>query len=141
MTRAVGWRERLGEFVCHRCGNCCKGEGMVWLRRDDIHRIADHLGLGIREFLRTHTRLVDGRIALLDRAGPEMPCIFYEEGLGCRIQTVKPRQCIDFPTRWHDEDSILFCKGLQALESLLRQSSLGCGGRAAGEGETASARE
>jgi uncharacterized protein len=111
----MGWEERLREFVCHRCGNCCRGDGYVWLTQADIRRIAEHLGLTREEFLKTHTRMAEGKIALLDKPGPDMWCMFYEPGLGCRVNAVKPWQCIGFPTKWHDEDSIDFCKGLQIL--------------------------
>lgn len=113
---AVPWRDRLHEFVCHRCGNCCRGEGYVWLTRADIRRIAAHLELTAEQFLRTHTRRVDGHIALLDRPLPDKPCIFYEPGQGCLIHAVKPKQCVNFPVKWCEEDAITYCRGLQRLE-------------------------
>jgi Fe-S-cluster containining protein len=112
----MSWLDRLHEFVCHRCGNCCKGEGFVWLSREDIRRIAAHLGLGQEDFVKRYTRMAEGRLALIDHAIPETACVFYEEGLGCAIHAVKPKQCADFPIRWREEDAITYCKGLQALD-------------------------
>ena len=78
---------RISEFVCLRCGNCCRGDGCVWLSRDDVTRIARHLGLKRGEFLRRFTRRVEDRLALTDQPGPERACVFYEEGVGCAIHS------------------------------------------------------
>jgi len=109
------WRDKLDQFVCHRCGNCCKGDGYVWLTEDDIEGLSRHLGLPRRRFMKLYTLLADGEYALTSRPLPDKPCIFYEEGLGCTVHDTKPEQCVDFPRKWTDEHSLSYCKGLQAL--------------------------
>lgn len=111
----MSWRDHLDEFACRRCTNCCKGEGYVWLTPRDIARLTSHLGLAREEFMKKYTRTSDGEIALLDRSGPEKPCIFLDVSGECRVNPVKPQQCLDFPSRWQDEESMRHCRGLQAL--------------------------
>lgn len=111
----MSWKDHLDEFVCHRCGQCCKGGGYVWLTGRDIRRIAGHLNMTEREFVRRYTRRSQGKLALIDHQIPAKARIFYEEGAGCRIHTVKPRQCVDFPFRWRGEDAVSYCRGLQIL--------------------------
>ena len=120
----MSWRDHLHEFVCHRCGNCCKGGGRVCLNRHDIRRIAEHLGMSQVDFLRANTRRSDRRTILLDQPGPERACIFYGgDDVGCRINAVKPRQCADYPVRWRNDDSIHDCEGLRALAARVESRS------------------
>lgn len=110
-------RVDFSKFECHRCGNCCTGDGDVTLTRPDIHRISDFLKMSEFDFLQTYTRKADGRSILIDQPGPEMACIFLiREGEGgCRIHPVKPKQCVDFPRKWREEESWQTCAGLRAL--------------------------
>ena len=50
-------------------------------------------------FIQSFARLRPNRdgLALIDQ--PDGACIFLEGG-GCKIQQVKPRQCIGFPNDW-----------------------------------------
>lgn len=61
--------------------------------------MADHLGLTEREFVQRFTRLRPDRkgLALKDKENGE--CLFLD-GDNCRVQSVKPQQCRDFPNLW-----------------------------------------
>ena len=114
------------EFECHRCGNCCKGEGAVAVDAARARRMADHLGVEVEDFLKEYTLPVaPGLWWLLDQPNEERWCVFLEqdeEGLyACRVNEVKPEQCRDFPKVWRNEDSFRTCAGLKALMEKLRK--------------------
>lgn len=85
---------------CQRCAACCRWPGWVRVSAEEIARIAAFLGLSEREFIARHTRLHPDRrgLALLEQANGE--CEFLD-GRDCRIQSVKPQQCRDFPNVWN----------------------------------------
>jgi uncharacterized protein len=89
------------EYVCQRCGACCRWEGQVKVTRREIAAIAAFLGIPEAEFIQNRTRLRYDRrgLALLEK--PNGECEFLE-GNRCRIQSVKPKQCRDFPNLWRD---------------------------------------
>lgn len=90
----------MKHFLCQRCTNCCRWPGFVKVGSDDISAISAHLGMEERDFVEKFTRLRPSRdgLALIDQ--PDGACIFLE-GRDCRIQAVKPRQCIGFPNTWN----------------------------------------
>ena len=108
------------EFACHRCGNCCRGDGYVELSEDDIARGARALGIGTREFEARYCRRDEdvGAIILLDQGDELKSCIFLNPDVTCRIHERKPRQCIDFPFGWRPRDVLTYCDGMRALEGL-----------------------
>lgn len=116
-----GWPYKE-EFQCHRCGNCCRGDGFVDLTPDDILRASRLLGLTGEEFIETYCRRDGELIILLDQGDELESCIFLtedEEGLaGCRIHEAKPSQCAGFPFRWRPRNILKFCDGMRALEGL-----------------------
>ena len=82
-------------FHCARCGRCCTGDpGYVWLRPEEIPRIAHFLRVSEDEFLATCCRKVFVRISLLEH--PNGDCVFFSPA-GCRIYPVRPVQCKSFP--------------------------------------------
>lgn len=122
-------------FACHRCGNCCKGDGLVRLKVREADRIADALGLTRRQFVKEYcVRIDDKTWALKDRLVPsptrpgrrERWCVFLELGAdglyGCRINGAKPKQCGEFPMKWRNADSLTTCAGLRALVAATRRS-------------------
>lgn len=115
-----GWPYK-DEFVCHRCGNCCRGDGFVELTESDIARAARQLGITEAEFARDFCiHGADGYI-LKDQDDEARSCIFLteENGLfGCRIHPAKPEQCTGFPFTWRPRNAINYCQGLRALEGL-----------------------
>ena len=62
--------------------------------------MASFLDLPEDQFIQTYTRVRSDRhgLALADKDNDE--CIFLE-GDNCRIQSVKPRQCREFPNLWN----------------------------------------
>ena len=86
-------------FECTQCGNCCSGApGYVWVTRQEIRQIAEHLGrddgwLTERELRRVGfryslTELADGDCIFLDRRGGKTTCL---------IHPVRPTQCRNWP--------------------------------------------
>ena len=97
-------------FKCLRCGNCCRQPGEVRLAEGEPEAIATALELDVMTFTERHTRLREDRcgLALLEHA--DGTCIFLEDSPAvCRVETAKPRQCRDFPTRWRYADMTAVC--------------------------------
>ena len=120
MARRPGWPYK-DDFRCHRCGNCCRGDGYVELTDSDIDRAADYLSMVREDFLRDYCLEYADEIRLKDQQDEEQSCIFLteENGLfGCRIHEAKPSQCAGFPFKWRPRGAVKFCEGLRALEGL-----------------------
>ncbi|MDD2756728.1 MAG: YkgJ family cysteine cluster protein [Methanothrix sp.] len=86
--------------VCERCGRCCLEEKGIAVSIDDCRRIARHLGLSLKRFMRDYTRPHDllgeqvGSARMLGKKEGE-PCPFFDNSLpGCRIHPVKPQVCV-----------------------------------------------
>ncbi|MCL5268973.1 MAG: YkgJ family cysteine cluster protein [bacterium] len=120
------------EFECTRCGQCCKGDGVVRINLDQAQRMAAALGMDKRRFLKAHAIRAGLREWWLkDKlqypgglTGPEEKwCIFLEVGEDrryfCRVNDVKPQQCRDFPAKWQNGDSLFTCMGLRRLRKKL----------------------
>jgi len=109
----------LEEFRCHRCGNCCKGDGIVNMLDADILAAARLLAISTDAFLRQYTTESEwGERWLVDNfVEEERWCVFLErdeQGLfGCRLQHAKPQQCKDFPYKWRSRDAFNWCEGLR----------------------------
>jgi Fe-S-cluster containining protein len=86
-------------FDCQRCANCCRWPGDVIIDDAEVDAIARFLGISVREFVHSHTRLRANRAGLSLDEKPNGECIFLD-GIDCRIQPVKPRQCREFPNKW-----------------------------------------
>lgn len=65
----------------------------MWIRIEDIYRIAEFLGMPDRDFIRQYVRKVGERYSLIEL--PNGNCVFYENG--CTIYPVRPAQCRTFP--------------------------------------------
>jgi Fe-S-cluster containining protein len=65
----------------------------------EISAAAKLLDLPDQKFIETHMRLRQDRRGLALRENPDGSCIFLKDGC-CRIQTAKPVQCREFPSRW-----------------------------------------
>lgn len=65
-----------------------------------IARLASFLGMTEFDFVQKFTRLRPDRrgLSLIEKPGGD--CIFLD-GTDCRVQTVKPQQCRDFPNTWN----------------------------------------
>lgn len=109
----------VSEFVCARCGNCCRGEGIVRATLAECRTIAAFLQMELDEFLARYTREPEdeedrrcGVRWFVDKPGPDRECVFLENNL-CRIHPVKPQRCRTFPLAWRTPDILEYCVGMQ----------------------------
>jgi Fe-S-cluster containining protein len=86
--------------VCERCGRCCLEEKGIAVSIDDCRRIARHLDMSLKSFMRDYTRPHElkgelvGSARMLGKKEGE-PCPFFDCSLpGCRIHSVKPQVCV-----------------------------------------------
>jgi Fe-S-cluster containining protein len=90
------WYEGGLRFRCTRCGNCCTGAaGYVWVDDEEIGDIAEFRGEKPAEVEGLYTRPVGRRRSLREKVNGD--CVFFDQGLGCRIYPVRPRQCRTWP--------------------------------------------
>jgi hypothetical protein len=92
----------MNNFECKRCGKCCKWPGYVRLLTGEAEKIADFLGLELHAFTAEYTVVTADRnnLSLTEKA--DGSCIFFEDNPpGCAINSVKPKQCRDFPHHWN----------------------------------------
>lgn len=94
------WYEGGLRFECTGCGACCTGEpGYVWVTREEVRRIAEHLGRNDDRLPPHMIRRVGLRYSLTER--PNGDCVFLEPRRkgqrGCRIYPVRPLQCRTWP--------------------------------------------
>ncbi|MGV3772278.1 MAG: YkgJ family cysteine cluster protein [Verrucomicrobiales bacterium] len=87
-------------YECQRCTACCRWPGQVRLTDEEITRIAEFKQVSEHAFIQQYTRLNKDKtgLALMDKKNGE--CIFLENE-SCAIQSVKPRQCREFPNLWN----------------------------------------
>lgn len=82
------------QFTCQRCGRCCTGgSGTVGVEPDEVAAIARFLTMPEGSFVARYCRLVDGRLALKEKANGD--CILHDGG--CTVYPVRPAQCRTFP--------------------------------------------
>ncbi len=111
-------KKNLENFVCRRCGFCCSISGFVFLREGEAERIAEFLGMDIYDFTEKYTILVNGHRELSLTEQKNGRCIFLEDDNTCRIQSVKPTQCVGFPYLWSDKDLEKGCAGFKAMNGM-----------------------
>ncbi len=100
-------------FTCIRCGNCCRVNGYVRLTNSDIEKISNYLKLDIFSFTNDYTKLTNDRLNLSLIEKNKNDCIFLEGDMTCKINPVKPKQCIDFPKKWNFDGFEQICSGLK----------------------------
>lgn len=98
------WYAEGLRFECTQCGNCCTGPpGYVWFDEAEGRRIAEHLGLTERVFLRRYAHKVNGRWSLAEHlTGHGYDCIFLDRASSpgralCTIYRERPVQCRTWP--------------------------------------------
>lgn len=96
----------MSSFICKICGNCCKGEGSVFLYPDDIKRISEHLNLSNQETVNKYAEYV--MLEIIEDTGSYMympylvlkksddKCLFLKSNR-CEINKFKPFQCMHTP--------------------------------------------
>ena len=113
------WPYEVEPFQCHRCGNCCRGDGYVLMTADDVTRAAAHLGLDEAafraEFCRTQA---GGSVHLVDQGDALRSCVFLSADNLCRVHEAKPEQCQGFPMKWRPGNVLEICAGLRAAAGL-----------------------
>ena len=82
-------------FECQAgCIRCCEQKGFVYVTREDIARLAEHLEITCAEFTR---RYLCGTAPLLRFRKPrDKQCPFLLAD-GCSVHAIKPFQCSSFP--------------------------------------------
>ncbi len=107
--------------ACASCnGACCRGEsGYIWVDKNEIVSIAKFLGINTQEFISNYLKKVGYRFSIKEiQYKGEHICLFFEEGKGCSIYPVRPRQCREYPfwQRYKDKKYISEvceeCKGI-----------------------------
>jgi Fe-S-cluster containining protein len=109
------WYAEGLKFTCTQCGNCCTGgPGFVWISREEIVRLAEHLKISAEETVERYCHKVAGKWSLRENRNPVhggYDCIFMKEiptgnvsGAGivqsrriCSIYPVRPLQCRTWP--------------------------------------------
>jgi len=105
-------------FVCSRCGQCCQGEGGIYLREGEAARAAAAMGLSPADFVRRFAVAEAGLLAL--PSAEDGFCVLYDRlSGGCRIHAVKPAMCrawpfFDGPLRYAEGFAAVkaFCPGI-----------------------------
>ena len=117
-------------FECRMCGNCCYGEGGIFLEEKQPEQIARFLGIAAPEFVDQYCEERHGRHYI--KTGPDKRCLFYNEKESCLIHPVKPARCNlwpFYPAIMRDEDGWKeaqdACPGINpdcSFEEFVRQS-------------------
>ena len=79
-------------FTCTQCGNCCTGgPGVVWISREEIGRLAEHLKLTVDQTIERDRRDVGGKYSLKEsrNARGEYDCVFLHEETTERVSKNK----------------------------------------------------
>lgn len=85
-------QKSIPAFKCHRCGDCCQGQGGIIVTSGDIDRLCTHLGMAPEEFAKTYLEQVGDRPRI--RAANDW-CVFFVKG--CSVHPVKPSVCRAWP--------------------------------------------
>lgn len=90
----------MKRFVCERCGNCCRWEGVVYALETEMPAIASHLGIDTDTLIQEYTCISPDRRHLIFKSCEDGSCIFLGDDNLCKIHAVKPRQCRTYPYDW-----------------------------------------
>lgn len=119
------WYKDGLRFHCTGCGKCCTGApGYVWVSTEERQAIANFLNLSLAEFEKRYTRLVGGKVSLLENR-KNYDCVFLKDKR-CTIYEVRPTQCKTFPwwksnlaSKQSWEETASYCEGVEHPESSL----------------------
>ena len=120
-------------FDCKMCGECCYGEGGIFMEVEEQKRIAEYLDLELEDFLSGYTEKRNGRIYA--KVGVNNFCIFFKKENGCTIHSVKPARCELWPyypanvaDRETWDTAKLACRGINrdcSFEDFVKESPTG----------------
>ncbi len=82
-------------FECTKCGTCCYGKGGIFVRRDEIERIADFLEMDPASFISRFCDEKYGKFSI--KSGEDGYCIFFDKEKQCTIHPVNPTPCSSWP--------------------------------------------
>ena len=96
-------------FECQQCGNCCSGpeEGVIWITRQEIEKLAEHLNMTPGELHKKYLRRIGLRISIKENPYTK-DCIFLcpvNGSKGCSIYNFRPTQCRTWPFWKYNLDS------------------------------------
>jgi len=97
-----GYNYKFNPSACDTCGGaCCTGEsGYIWVKYQEIEKIAQFLELTIEEFATIYLRKVKHRYSIIEKKldTDNYACIFFDNSIKqCTIYSVRPSQCRSFP--------------------------------------------
>ena len=100
MIEKIGMiKEFVERGICFEClpgcTKCCAIPGMVYVKLEEIPRMAEFFGLPREEFMEKYLQRHWGDVYNLNFPDSE-PCMFLNEK-GCEIYEVRPAQCRTFP--------------------------------------------
>lgn len=104
----------IGQRLCTRCGACCRWPGYVRLAPGEAAAMAGWLGVTESVFVDRYTRLTADRRGLSLNEKADGSCVFLEGRNACRIQPVKPAQCVGFPNAWNFPGFDAQCRSIPA---------------------------
>jgi Fe-S-cluster containining protein len=112
------WYKEGLPFKCTGCGQCCTGSpGYVWISDVEVAEMAALLQISVELFVRTYTRHVHGRLALIEHSRT-YDCVFLKERK-CQVYSARPKQCRTFPwwpehlkSRQNWEEAAKRCEGI-----------------------------
>jgi uncharacterized protein len=87
--------KEMKAFECVTCGECCYGEGGIFLEKGEPDRIAGYLGVSSEVFVSESCEKSHGKLYI--RTGPDGYCLFYDKEKSCLIHPVKPDRCCLWP--------------------------------------------
>ncbi len=82
-------------FECLICGECCYGEGGIFVQKEEIKQIAKILEMNEASVVAEFCLEKGSRFFI--KTGPDKSCIFYDKEKSCLIHSVKPHLCSLWP--------------------------------------------
>ncbi len=90
------WYKKGLRFDCTGCGGCCTGSpGYVFLKIEEMQKIAEYLNMDFDKFCQRYIRKVGDNYSLKEHV-KTYDCLFLE-GKACTIYPVRPKQCQTYP--------------------------------------------
>ena len=83
--------ELFAGYDCGKCRNCCR-EYAATLSEEDIGKIAAFLQMSRDDFVSEYTEDSEG-----GHEFKEVPCRFLSADNACKIESCKPRSCVEYP--------------------------------------------
>ena len=114
-------------FDCNACsqceGNCCIGEsGYIWISKDEIAKLAQHLKLSVEELALSALIKVGYKYSIkeIEVSKNNYACMFFDlEKKQCSVYEARPTQCRTFPFWDHfknnEEEVFKECPAVKAI--------------------------